>query len=60
MANGISSKNMALDFIVTIIAILTGTIINGVLVLNLIGAFIPMTLVAIGVFAQFWLQFLQN
>lgn len=50
LANGISSKNMALDFIVTIIAILTGTIINGVLVLNLIGAFIPMTLVAIGVF----------
>ena len=50
LSNGINAANVSLDFSATLIAVLTGTIINGVLVLNLIGAFIPMTLIAVGVF----------
>ncbi len=50
LSSSMDAKNISLDFAVTLIAILTGTITNGVIVLNLIGAFLPMTLAAIGVF----------
>lgn len=50
IGKSLNARNKALDVAITLIAILTGTIINGLIVLNLIGAFLPMTLVAIGVF----------
>ena len=50
IGKSLNAKNKALDVAITLIAILTGTIINGLVVLNLIGAFLPMTLVAVGVF----------
>lgn len=50
LSNGINAKNSAVDYAVSFIAVLTGAMLSGVLVLNLFGAFIPLTLAATGIF----------